>query len=120
MQLKTVTASSPELGLVLDLYESAFPANERWGMEVVLNDKSGISELFSFFDGGVFCGMAVLLNLGDISHIIYFAVAEGMRGRGAGSEALRLIRELKAGRRLLVDIEREHVSADNNVQRRRR
>ena len=120
MQLKTVTASSPELGLVLDLYESAFPANERWGMEVVLNDKSGISELFSFFDGGVFCGMAVLLNLGDISHIIYFAVAEGMRGRGAGSEALRLIRELKAGRRLLVDIEREHVSADNNGQRRRR
>ena len=120
MLLKKVTRSSPELPALLNLYESAFPANERWGLDAVLDDKSGISELLSFFEGEEFLGLAVLLSLEDISHIIYFAVAEGARGRGCGSEALRLIREAKPGKRLLADIERERPGAGNNGQRRRR
>ena len=120
LQLRKITRRSPELPEALRLYESAFPANERWGMERVLDDATGISEMFGFYEAGALAGFAILLNWGDMAHIIYFAVEENMRGRGVGSEALRLIRALKPGRRLLVDIERHRPDADNNAQRRRR
>ena len=47
MQIRKVTAKSTELVLVKRLYESAFPANERWGLEAVLCDQTGISEMLS-------------------------------------------------------------------------
>ena len=111
LQLRKITRRSPELPEALRLYESAFPANERWGIERVLDDATGISEMFGFYEAGALAGFAILLNWGDMAHIIYFAVEENMRGRGVGSEALRLIRALKPGRRLLVDIERHRPDA---------
>lgn len=120
MRLQKLFSTSPELKDVARLYEGAFPENERWGLDAVLNDKSGISELLGIFEGDMFCGFVILLNFKDITHIIYFAVEESMRGHGCGSKALRLIREAKPGNRLLVDIEREMPDAENNEQRRRR
>lgn len=120
MQLRKVTADSPELPQVERLYESAFPANERWGMEAVLGDKTGVSELLSFFDGEVFCGFIIMLHYKNLSHIIYFAVEDSLRSHGYGSEALRLVRERMPGRVIMVDIERETPGAGNNGQRRRR
>ena len=120
MQVRKVTAASAERGEVVRLYESAFPANERWGMNQVLRDETGISEMFSFFDGELFCGFVILLNWKNITHIIYFAVDDALRGKGYGTEALRLIREYKPDRVILVDIEQEFPGADNNAQRRRR
>lgn len=120
MQLRKLGRASPELGEVLRLYERAFPANERWGMDAVLDDETGISELCAFYDGELFCGFVVLLNQGDITHIIYLAVPEELRGRGYGSEALGLVRAVKPGRRLLIDIERPGEGFANNAQRLRR
>ncbi len=120
MQLRKVTADSPELPQVERLYERAFPANERWGMEAVLEDKTGVSELLSFFDGVTFCGFIIMLHYKNLSHIIYFAVEDSLRSHGYGSEALRLVRERMPEQTIMVDIERETTGADNNDQRRRR
>ncbi len=120
MQIRKVTAASPELADVLRLYESAFPANERWGMDAVLCDETGISELLSFTEGETFCGFVVLLHYGRYSHIIYFAVDDALRGQGLGTEMLRMIRERLPDKIILVDIEREYPGAENNEQRRRR
>ena len=120
MQLRTVTAGSKELPELVRLYESAFPANERWGLNAVLEDKTGISELLSFSEDGGFAGFAITLSCGGYTHLIYFAVAEDKRSRGYGSEALRLLGERYPGNVMMVDIEREHPGADNNAQRRRR
>lgn len=120
MQLRKVTAGSKELPELVRLYESAFPANERWGLNAVLEDKTGISELLSFFEGETFCGFSIMLHYGSLSHIIYFAVDGNLRSRGCGTEMLRLIREHLPEQVIMVDIEREYPGADNNEQRRRR
>ena len=120
LHLKKVTRTSPQLDKVLELYERAFPANERWGISAVLDDETGISELFGFFDGELFCGFVILLNWGDIAHIIYLAVSEELRGRGYGSEVINIVRSIKPGRRLLIDIERPEQGLENNAQRLRR
>ena len=49
-------------------------------MDAVLDDETGISELCAFFDGELFCGFVVLLNQGDITHIIYIAVPRSCAG----------------------------------------
>lgn len=120
MQIRKVTAKSAELVLVKRLYESAFPANERWGLEAVLCDQTGISEMLCFFDGEIFCGFVIMLHYDNYSHIIYFAIEDALRSHGYGSEAIRLIRERMPERTIMVDIEREAPGADNNEQRRRR
>ena len=120
MQLRKVTAGAKELPELVRLYESAFPANERWGLNAVLEDKTGISELLSFFEGETFCGFSIMLHYGSLSHIIYFAVDGNLRSRGCGTEMLRLIREHLPEQVIMVDIEREYPGADNNEQRRRR
>ena len=108
MQLRKVTAGSKELPELVRLYESAFPANERWGLNAVLEDKTGISELLSFFEGETFCGFSIMLHYGSLSHIIYFAVDGNLRSRGCGTEMLRLIREHLPEQVIMVDIEREY------------
>lgn len=120
MQLNRVTAASAELAEVARLYDRAFPANERWDLDAVLRDDTGISELLSFSEDGGFAGFAITLSCGGYTHLIYFAVAEDKRSRGYGSEALRLLGERYPGNVMMVDIEREHPGADNNAQRRRR
>lgn len=120
MQLRKVSSTSKELPELVELYERAFPAKERWGMDMVLKDTTGISELYSFMEGEAFLGFVIMLNYGALTHIIYFAVDDRQRSRGIGSEALRQIRALKPEQTILVDIEREVPEADNNDQRRRR
>lgn len=120
MQIKKITSGSEALPAVVRLYESAFPENERWGLGAVLRDETGISELLGFFDGETFCGFVVMLHFGKYSHIIYFAIEEGLRSRGLGSAALGLIHERCPEQIILVDIEREYPGAGNNAQRRRR
>ena len=99
---------------------SLFPANERWGLEAVLCDQTGISEMLSFFDGEIFCGFVIMLHLDNYSLFIFFAIEDALRSHGYGSEALRLIHERMPERTIMVDIEREAPGADNNEQRRRR
>ena len=120
MEYRVLGPSSPELGEVKRLYERAFPPNERWGFGEILSGSSGAGELLGFYEGGAFAGFAALLNLGDITHIIYLAIAEERRCRGMGGEALGIIAALKPGRRIVLDIERERGGAGNNAQRRRR
>ena len=120
LTIKKVTDQSQELGLVQRLYERAFPFNERKPLGPLLRDKTGRSQVLSFFDGEVFCGFACLLNDEDITHIIYFAIDEDLRGKGYGSLALELTERQFPQNRFIVDIEADDPSAGNEFQRQKR
>lgn len=120
LTVKRATRGFADLDRIEALYTRAFPENERRDFTTMVNDGEGALELFACYDGDEFCGFVCLLNNGDISHIIYFAVEEDMRDRGYGSGILAAVHEMKKGYRVIVDIEREVDGADNNDQRRRR
>ena len=65
-------------------------------------------------------GFACLLTIGDLTHIIYFAMDERLRGQGYGSVALAALHALKPQNRIIADIEQELPEAANNEQRRKR
>lgn len=64
--------------------------------------------------------MACLLNSPTISHIIYLAVDESLRGHGYGSKALELLHQSKNGKKIMVDIEVPDEQAENAEQRQKR
>lgn len=99
------------------LYNRAFPENERRPFDDMMASLNNWLELNVFYADGAFVGFAFLLNCGDISHIIYFAVEEEMRGQGMGSAALKAMRAENPGMRMLVDIERDIPGAPNTMQR---
>lgn len=120
LEMKKISDTLPELKEVRALYDRAFPENERRDFSELIGGGSEM-EMLAFYDEDLFVGFAVLLNSKiAISHIIYFAVEESLRDRGYGSMILAAIHEAKAGRRIMVDIERQTEEADNNPQRLKR
>ncbi len=117
---RKVTAQTPGLAEIEALYVRAFPENERRPFRDLFDQKANYVETLAFYDAEAFVGFACLLNAGDVSHIIYFAVEESLRDRGYGSEILREIARYREGCRIIVDIERQDRRADNNGQRERR
>ena len=115
-----VTERSPEFAQMKELYESAFPDDERGSLAHLLHDDAGMSEVVAFYDGTLFCGFACLLTDEDITHILYFAIEDSLRGRGYGSKALEAVHRLKPHNRIIVDIELEEARAQNEAQREKR
>lgn len=115
LTLKPVDSMSPELPALTALMERSFPANERMPMDVLLSRRG--SEMLAILEDGRFCGFINLLTRRDICHILFFAVVEDGRGRGVGTETLRLVRALKPGLRIIADLEAPDDGAPNAAQR---
>lgn len=61
--------------------------------------------------------MAAVLNSPDITHIVYLAIEDGLRGCGYGSRALELLHDFYYGKRMMVDIELPDGTSENESQR---
>ena len=118
LQIIEIKKSSPYLPQVQALYESAFPANERIPMKQLLDDKIK-REFWAFFDKDSFCGFSNSISHGDITNIVYFAVVPELCCRGYGSQILQAIREKHPNSRIVVDIEVEEDSKDDEELERR-
>lgn len=115
-----ISNRSADLIKIRELYECVFPENERGPLTILLEDNSGCSEIFAFYDKEVFCGFIALLTYKDICHILYFAVDPVLQGRGYGSQILNLLNEIKPHTRILADIEVKTAIASNNTLRDKR
>lgn len=119
LRLERVTEQTPELERIKSLYESAFPKNERKPLALFLREAE-CCDFVAFYDEGRYCGFAILLTWKDITHILYFAVENELRGRGYGASALHLLQTLRPGNRYIADIEVDHIHAPNHEQRQKR
>lgn len=117
---RRIGKSSNELDKIEKLYIESFPENERFSFDKMIKNESGHYETFAFYQNNAFCGFAIFLNSGDISHIIYFATLPELRGKGLGAKALAALRRIKKDMRIIVDIEREMPDCTENEIRRRR
>lgn len=115
-----ITKDSASIKQIKELYEFSFPENERRPLTPMLDDTSGFAEILAYYDEDEFIGFACILNIRDISHIIYFAVDNKLRGKGYGSQILSDISAHKKGMRIIVDIEQENTLEENNSQRIKR
>ena len=101
---------------IKNLYESAFPAEEKKAFFLLLRQQADV-DLLVIEEAGKFCGFFSLILYKDIVAIDYFAVSEQMRGAGIGSGALALLRQYFPDRRIMLEIETPDETAPNAAQR---
>lgn len=108
MEVQLISAEEQALLRPLKrLYKSAFPQYERKPFGLILkNRREGKAEILAALDkNGEFCGLAILHFVDDLMLLAYFAVIPPARGRGIGSELLRLLHERFSDRRFFLEIE---------------
>lgn len=120
MYCKRITLNDKkELLEINDLYTSSFPENERKSLLFLLKENQSIGEIYYFYEDS-FVGFACLLCSNDIYHIIYVSIIDALRDKGYGSRIVQTICKMKEGNRVIVDIEKEDINANNNQQRIKR
>ena len=120
MYFKRITTKTRNISEIINLYNSSFPENERRNFQELIDENSKGMEFLAFYENDVFIGFITILNCKNISHIIYFAVHENLRGQGYGSKILNIIKEIKLSQKILADLEKINFSKENNNQRIKR
>ena len=86
---------------------------------VALSKRDGV-DYVAFFDGEVFCGFTYLITRGDITYVLYLAVAGDQRSKGSGSAILDAVKSRHPGNVIVLDIESPSQPATNAEQRLKR
>lgn len=120
LTMKKICDAPESLKKAKKLYYRAFPKNERRPFPELIDRRLGDTEAFCFYDADLFVGMAAVMNSPDITHIVYLAIEDNLRGHGYGSKALVLLHDFYSGKRIMVDIERPDGTSDNEQQRLQR
>lgn len=121
--MKLTKAYSKELlNNIENLYNNAFPKNERKPFDLILEkcQNNQMEILAVTEDDGKFLGLAITIVYSDIVILDYFAISPNHRGKNIGSEALQHIFNIYKGKRLLLEIEDPEVESTNNIERIRR
>lgn len=103
------------------LYRTAFPVYERKPLGLVRRtQKRGGSDVWCIEDDGRFVGFAITMNTNDLVLMDYFAIKDEVRGRGIGSESLRMLQQQYADKRFFLEIESIYEDVPNLEERKRR
>ncbi|MBQ7314947.1 MAG: GNAT family N-acetyltransferase [Clostridia bacterium] len=103
------------------LYRKAFPTNERKPFFIIRSmQKKGKTDVWYFEKEGAFVGFATTINGGDRILLDYLAVVEKKRGKGIGTDMLKLLRTQYEGKGIFLEIERPCADAPNAEERIRR
>lgn len=118
------TAGSLDKNFILDLYQEAFPEQERKPFSLIERKAAmGEMELLLIREEKKRIGFAIVAYGERLVLLDYFAISPRWRGQGYGSAALELIRELYSDRPLFLEIEKplmtENVKAPDIRQRRK-
>lgn len=114
-----VTKESEQFPEIVRLYRAAFPREERVALDLLL-ETDGPYDFIACYDGETLCGFYSTLTLGDITHVLFLAVEEALRGNGYGSQILDAIRRAYPDKRLILDVEMPDPEAENQEQRTKR
>lgn len=105
------TAGSLDMKFILDLYQRAFPDNERKPFSLIERKASmGEMEILLIREERKRIGFAVVAYAEHLVLLDYFAIDERWRDQGYGSMALELLEGLYSDRQMFLEIEKAGVS----------
>ncbi len=125
MILKKISADHPDYSKVKNLYETAFPIDER---PMSMDEIMAITETMSAEVLGIypddaaddFSGFFVIFDAGDFVYLNFFATSPEKRSSGIGSKAIKALIVYCNEKPLLFDYESPFEASDNTEQRERR
>ncbi len=92
---KIQSENDPVFQKILSLYNESFPENERKELRYLLKPNQSIGSIFALFENEEFIGFLCILDVFDLSHIIYLSIMQDKRNKGLGAKALTISVRLK-------------------------
>jgi len=121
LQKQNVTKKFEDIKDVKALLKASFPPSEQAPMGFLISQaKRDYIEFNAYYDGDLLSGFAYLIIDEDIVFVLYLAVEGSHRSKGYGSQILKHIRDEHPDKRIVLGVEAEDESAQNNDQRKRR
>ncbi len=101
------TAGSLDMKFILDLYQNAFPDNERKPFSLIERKASmGEMEILLIREERKRIGFAIVAYAEHLVLLDYFAIDERWRDQGYGTMALELLEGLYSDRQMFLEIEK--------------
>lgn len=94
------------LSEIKNLYETAFPENERSDFNYLLKGRYSDYEMLAITKENDFVGFIFIAFHKDIAYVNYFAIKEKLRNCGYGSMALKLLKEKFKNYNIMLSIEK--------------
>lgn len=106
---------------IRDLYESAFPEDERipWDDLMRLIDQMSL-DFTAYYDGEHFVGITIVYPRPSFNWYWYFAVREDLRGNGFGQQILTQLLKKYEGQAFVLDMESPYQDPCPNPDQRKR
>jgi len=121
LRTQAITKNSKDFPIVEALYASAFPTAEQAPMPYLLKRaEKDYVEFHAYYDGDVFVGFTYVMTYDDLTFVMYLAIDASHRAKGYGSQILTQIKETYPSNRIILNIEAEDESAENNAERKKR
>ncbi|MCR4658044.1 MAG: GNAT family N-acetyltransferase [Lachnospiraceae bacterium] len=104
-----------------NLYEEAFPADERAPFWMLKRRAFQYrADFWNLYDNDKWTGLAYVVTHADLAYIFYFAIDKELRGRSYGTAAIKAILEQYPGRRVFLALEDWEEKCENKEQRIKR
>ena len=88
------------------LYNDAFPPEERWDFDMTLENKDNHNyKFYAILDDDVPIGLTMLWDLDDFNYGEYLAIDKNLRGKKYGSEVLTKILEILSNKLIVIEVE---------------
>lgn len=106
MRLVRLKQQDKDYAKIISLYERSFPAEEKIPQETIhtMIDLDKI-EMFGLYANDELVGLAFTAEYKQVVTILYYAIMEEFRKNGYGSRRLKVIQEVYAGYRIVLNIE---------------
>ncbi|MCL2619788.1 MAG: GNAT family N-acetyltransferase [Defluviitaleaceae bacterium] len=116
-----VTKKSKHFQQFVSLYKSAFPVAEQAPIWLILRRaKKDYIKFDAYYDKEIFAGFTYTVTHKNVTFVLYIAVEATHRSKGYGSQIINRIKEAYPNNRIILYIEAEDESAENNQQRKKR
>ncbi len=118
---KPITKPSEAYDTVKEIYEEAFPKDQRVPLWVLrFRSDSNDIDFLGIYDNEVLVGFTYLIHKRDMTFVLYLAIDSAKRQDGYGSFILDSIQNSRPNDRMILCIEALDSSAENYTQRVKR
>lgn len=118
---KNVIEDSKNYNRITEIYNEAFPTNERFPISYLIKKSENADVHFnSIYDNDKLIGIIYNIFSNNILFVLYFAVNNEYRGQGYGSKILEFLKEKYSNYTILLEIEQLDKNANNYEQRLKR
>ncbi|WP_300747939.1 GNAT family N-acetyltransferase [uncultured Brachyspira sp.] len=106
IKLIEIKHNSENIDFYKQLYNDAFPKEERWSFDMIMENKDNNNyKSYSILDEDIPIGFTVIWHLDNINYVEYLAIDKKLRGRKYGSEVLTKILNMINDKLIVIEVE---------------